>query len=75
MIPKRPASGLPAASARATAVSPSPDPAPAPAVYRVRAGDTLFSIARRFGTTVGAIKQLNSLTSDRIAIGDRLTLR
>jgi LysM repeat protein len=75
MIPQRPASGLPSATARNGAAATSVDPAPAPSVYRVRAGDTLFSIARRFGTTVGAIKQLNSLTSDRIAIGDRLTLR
>lgn len=42
--------------------------------YRVRAGDTLYSIARQFDTTVDALKRLNRLASDRIKIGDRLTV-
>jgi membrane-bound lytic murein transglycosylase D len=42
--------------------------------YRVRAGDTLYSIAREFDTTVDALKRLNRLASDRIKIGDRLTI-
>jgi membrane-bound lytic murein transglycosylase D len=42
--------------------------------YRVRAGDTLSSIARQFDTTVAALKQTNRLASDRIRIGDRLTI-
>jgi membrane-bound lytic murein transglycosylase D len=43
-------------------------------VYRVRAGDTLYSIARQFDTTVDLIKRANRLESDRIRIGDRLTI-
>ena len=42
--------------------------------YRVRSGDTLFSIAKQFSTTVSQIKQLNGLTSDRIKVGDQLRL-
>jgi LysM repeat protein len=37
--------------------------------YVVKPGDTLYSIARMFGTTVGALKALNSLTSDLIYVG------
>ena len=41
-------------------------------MYRVRAGDTLSSIARRFKTSVKALKLANNLRSDRIKIGKRL---
>jgi LysM repeat protein len=43
-------------------------------VYVVRAGDTLFSIARRYGTTVQAIKSANGLTSNTIRVGQRLVI-
>jgi membrane-bound lytic murein transglycosylase D len=43
-------------------------------VYRVKRGDTLSSIARAFETSVAAIKRANRLLSNRIAIGDRLTI-
>src|SRR4051812_38682661 len=35
-------------------------------VYRVRAGDTLFSIAQRFGTTIKAIARANRLNPNGI---------
>src|SRR5690606_7117757 len=38
--------------------------------YTVSAGDTLYNIAQRNGTTVDAIKQANQLTSNVIHIGD-----
>lgn len=41
-------------------------------VYIVRAGDTLFSIATRFNTTVSAIQQLNNLTTTTLQIGQQL---
>jgi LysM repeat protein len=69
-------------------VTPSPTPIrveptatpPPPAVtggcyYVVRRGDTLFSIARRFGTTIGAIAQANGLSNPRyIRAGQRLII-
>ncbi len=42
--------------------------------YRVRRGDTLFSIARLFNTTVERIKTWNRMRGSHIAVGDRLTI-
>ena len=43
--------------------------------YRVRAGDTLTAIAKQFDTTVVELKKWNSLTTNTIAVGDRLTIQ
>ncbi|HUF48212.1 MAG TPA: LysM peptidoglycan-binding domain-containing protein, partial [Vicinamibacterales bacterium] len=72
MIPGRTAAALPrpaAATRTATAA------AAGPVVYRVQRGDTLTRIAQMFGTSVNALKSLNRLSTDRIQIGDRLTIR
>jgi lipoprotein-anchoring transpeptidase ErfK/SrfK len=55
----------------------SPEPIPAASsVYVVRAGDTLFSIARRAGTTVDAVLRANGLGNpDFIYAGQRLNLK
>jgi N-acetylmuramoyl-L-alanine amidase len=45
-----------------------------PTSYQVIAGDTLYSIAKRFGTTVQAIKQASHLTSVTLSLGQRLTI-
>ena len=78
MIPTRTTTSLPATTAgrpvATTARATSSTPA-TPQVYRVRQGDTLFSIARQFSTTITELKRLNGLSSDRIKIGDRLTVR
>jgi LysM repeat protein len=42
--------------------------------YRVRAGDNLWTIARRFDTTVEAIKKKNRLRTSRLRVGQKLTL-
>ncbi len=42
--------------------------------YRVMPGDTLFSIAQRYGTTVPAIMAANGLTSDYIYVGQLLNI-
>ncbi|TKJ30999.1 MAG: hypothetical protein CEE40_02795 [Chloroflexi bacterium B3_Chlor] len=47
-------------------------PTPVFLVYVVEAGDTLSGIARRYNTTVGAIMELNSLSTDLLAIGQEL---
>ncbi len=44
-------------------------------IYAVKRGDTLFSIARLFQTTVAALRTWNPrLPGDRIAAGQRLTV-
>ena len=42
--------------------------------YVVQAGDSLWLIAQRYGTTVQALKNLNGLTSDRLSIGQILKI-
>lgn len=42
--------------------------------YTVRSGDTLWQLARRYGTTVNAIKNLNNLSSDILNIGQVLRI-
>ncbi|WP_400080036.1 LysM peptidoglycan-binding domain-containing protein [Winogradskyella sp. R77965] len=44
-------------------------------VWTVSAGDTLFSIASKNGTSVDIIKQLNGLTSNLIKVGQKLKLK
>jgi len=43
--------------------------------YKVSAGETLYSIAKRFGTTVEDITSLNGLTSNTLAPGQILKVR
>jgi peptidoglycan/xylan/chitin deacetylase (PgdA/CDA1 family) len=49
-------------------------PAAVPGRYEVQAGDTLGLLARRFGTTVGALQKLNGLSGDGIAAGQQLQI-
>ena len=42
--------------------------------YKVKRGDTLFSIAQLFDTTVAKIKSWNRLSSNRIAPGAKLKI-
>lgn len=41
-------------------------------LYVVKKGDTLWSISRRYDTTVEIIKKLNGLNSDLLQIGQIL---
>jgi membrane-bound lytic murein transglycosylase D len=43
-------------------------------VHRVKRGDTLFSIAQRYNTTVAAVRQSNKLRGNTIKVGQRLTI-
>ena len=45
------------------------------ATYRVRKGDTISSIARRFGVSQGQIRAQNSLRKDLIQVGQQLTIK
>jgi LysM repeat protein len=74
----------PTATPTATGTPPTATPTPTPTatlqpgqtvVYVVRRGDTLYSIARRFGTTVQAIAQINNISNpSRIFAGQKLLI-
>ena len=76
-------SATPQATPSVTAVPPTPSEAtvtPPPTVppattYKVQAGDTVYSIARRFGTTVEAIVAANNLAdASQINVGQVLVI-
>ncbi len=48
--------------------------ASAPQPYVVQQGETLFSLALRYGVTVEALQQANNLTSDNIYVGQQLII-
>ena len=43
-------------------------------IYEVNKGDTLYSIAKKFNTTVDKIKELNSIVNDILTIGTSLLI-
>ena len=46
-----------------------------PEYYKVKKGDTLYSIARKFKTTVALIKEVNGLKNNSLSIGQRLLVK
>ena len=50
------------------------DAAPTKVIHRVKRGDTLYSIAKRYDTTVDELKEWNRLRGSAIQIGQRLTI-
>jgi membrane-bound lytic murein transglycosylase D len=46
-----------------------------PTAYRIRRGDTLSIIARRFGVSVEELRQWNGIRSDEIYVGQSITVR
>ncbi len=59
----------------ATAVPAFAEPAQGDTIYIVRSGDTLYSIARKFGVTVAAIARANNITNTSlIYVGQRLVI-
>ncbi len=54
---------------------PSPPPAETTKFHVVKAGDTLYGIARKYNMTVEALKQLNGITTNLIKIGQRLKVK
>ncbi len=47
---------------------------PGPTVYRVRKGDTLYSIARRHGVSIENLRAWNRIKGSALSIGDRLQI-
>ncbi|MCA9942213.1 MAG: LysM peptidoglycan-binding domain-containing protein [Anaerolineales bacterium] len=54
--------------------APTPTPTPETVIYVVQRGDTLYSIARRYGATVDAVKAANGLASNNISPGQQLII-
>lgn len=63
------ASAMPTDDSTAVAVPPA-----SPVAYTVQQGDTLISIASRFGTTPNDIMAMNGLTVDSLMVGQTLVL-
>ena len=55
-------------------VVPAAPERPAKVVHRVKRGDTLSSIARRYGITVDSVRASNHIRGNAIQIGQRLTI-
>ncbi len=56
-------------------INPAPNPAPAGGIYIVVRGDTLATVAARFGTTIDALMRANGLVNPNfIYTGQRLTV-
>lgn len=51
-----------------------PSSTPAASTYTVRQGDSLWSIARKYNTTVNNLKSLNNLTTNTLQIGQIIRL-
>lgn len=64
----------PASTPAPPAVAPSPAPAPSVTYHKVASGDTLYSLSRRYGSSVAEIKRINGLSSDTIRVGQSLRL-
>ncbi|MCB8926591.1 MAG: LysM peptidoglycan-binding domain-containing protein [Ardenticatenaceae bacterium] len=47
---------------------------PTAVIYTVQRGDTLYSIARRYGSTVDAVKAANGLANNNISPGQQLII-
>jgi membrane-bound lytic murein transglycosylase D len=61
--------------AETTPVSPIVENRAAVRTYRVKSGDTLYGIAKRFKVTVNQLKTWNRLRTSRLQIGTRLLLQ
>ncbi len=66
--------GTEAEAALQSLFAPPATATPETTIYVVQRGDTLFSIARRFGSTVDAVKAANGLVSNNITPGQQLII-
>lgn len=69
-----PAARRTGAPTQASARLGTPDLRPKPSVrtHTIRQGDTLYSLARRYNTSVDALRKLNNLKSSSLSTGQRL---
>ncbi len=50
------------------------DSCPSLVIYFIREGDTLWNIAKRYGTTVEKIKHANRMETDNLTVGNKLLI-
>ena len=65
---------IPATAARVADAVPDAEPSQNVRTYAVHSGDTLSSIARRFGTTVAKLRAVNGMRGSAIRVGQVLRL-
>ncbi len=53
---------------------PSTNNNPSNNIYIVKKGDSLYSISKRFNTTIDKIKKDNNLISNNLSIGQKLVI-
>jgi LysM repeat protein len=64
------------ARAQVTPIATTPSAPPhSESTYVVKSGDTLSQIARESGLSIRALKSANSLTGERLVVGQKLNLR
>jgi LysM repeat protein len=68
------AGGQPPRATPPPAAAITPQPVSEPTAYTVQRGDTLFSLARRYGLTVVELQRANGLADDEIRAGQVLTI-
>ncbi len=69
------ATGTPAPTRPTTPAPPATSTGSTATYHTVVAGETLFAISRRYNITVDALRTLNGLTSDTLAIGMKLRVK
>lgn len=60
--------------AKAEPAKPAKPAAPKTRIHKVSKGDTLFSLSKKYGVTVDAIKKANGMSGTSISIGQRLKI-
>jgi LysM repeat protein len=74
VAPSVASAATPSAKTSASAKPASPAATSSSSLYRVKAGDNLWTIAHRQGTTPKALQTLNGLETTRLRVGQRLKL-
>ncbi len=75
VIPRSRAARVASRASASTSTAPTQSPPDGPLTITVRRGDTLWALARRYGTSTGSLMAMNSLGSSVIRPGDRITVR